>query len=60
MAAFGYGHKYDFTKGANYPAPNIYEKESFVVKNVKKAKGKTFGVSRKVFVKCFKIDIFSR
>lgn len=48
MAAFGYGTKSDFTKGANYPAPNVYEKVSFITKNKQKAKGKTFGVSRKV------------
>ena len=32
MAAFGYGTKSDFTKGANNPAPNKYEKKSFVEK----------------------------
>jgi|ETNmetMinimDraft_14_1059893.scaffolds.fasta_scaffold45742_1 hypothetical protein len=46
MAAFGYGTKSDFTKGPNYPAPNKYEKKSFIEKGREKRKGKTFGVSR--------------
>lgn len=29
------------------PAPNLYEKPSFVARNKKKSKGKSFGVSRK-------------
>jgi hypothetical protein len=33
MAAFGYGHKSDFTKGSNNPGPNVYEKVSFIAKN---------------------------
>lgn len=46
MAAFGYGNKSDFTKGPNFPAPNKYEKKSFIEKGREKRKGKTFGVSR--------------
>ena len=48
MAAFGYGKKSDFTRGPNFPAPNVYEKVSFITKNREKRRGKTFGVSRKV------------
>ena len=48
MASFGYGQKYDFTKGKNNPGPNVYEKPSFTVKNKQKNRGKTFGVSRNV------------
>lgn len=47
MASFGYGKKSDFTKRECNPAPNVYEKPSFVVKNKAKSKGKSFGVSRK-------------
>jgi hypothetical protein len=50
MAAFGYGKKSDFTRGPNYPAPNVYEKVSFITKNRAKRKGKSFGVSRKVCI----------
>ena len=46
----GYGNKYDFVKvAAKNPAPNRYEKKSFVKLNKEKRKGKTFGVSRAVY-----------
>jgi hypothetical protein len=48
MTSFGYGKKHDFTKGNRYPAPNKYDKRSFVYNNKTKGKGITFGVSRSV------------
>jgi len=48
MAAIGYGFKHDFTKGPNYPAPNIYKQKSIFTKNIEKNRGKSFGVSRAV------------
>jgi len=46
MAAFGYGHKSDFTKIDKTPAPNQYGKPSFTEVGKKKGRGKSFGVSR--------------
>ena len=54
MAAFGYGNKYDFVKvAAKNPPPNKYEKKSFIEINREKRKGKSFGVSRSVFLRYF-------
>jgi len=47
LDTFGYGNKYDFTKTApKNPPPNNYNIESLFIRNKKKSKGKSFGLSR--------------
>lgn len=49
--AIGYGNKYDILKNIKKtPSPSQYEKPSIFVVAKKKGKGKTFGVSREVYL----------